>query len=142
MLCSSASLCDALLIHVYMQGLIQDYQLLVFQEGKSDMFQYSSTIPYVQFRNSREEKSTLGVENPCALHPLNKSLICFAHVVGAYLANGGGGGVAPSGGASSHGASIEGNGAACVGGGGGSLGRLQLKGVLDGLIKRSINEDK
>ena len=33
-----------------------------------------NTILYVYFRNSREGKSTLGVGNPCAPHPLNKSL--------------------------------------------------------------------
>ena len=38
------------------------------------MFQYFGTILYVQFRNSREGKSTSGVGNPCAPHPLNKSL--------------------------------------------------------------------
>ena len=38
------------------------------------MFQYFSTILYVHFRNSREEKSASGVGNPCAPHPLNKSL--------------------------------------------------------------------
>ena len=81
-------------------------------------------------------------------------MITFPRTVGAALANGGGG-IPASGLASvSHGASAEGNGAASsVGGGagggggsglglGGSLGRLQLKGVLDGLVKRSINEDK
>ena len=83
-------------------------------------------------------------------------MITFPHTVGAALANGGVG-IPISGLASvSHGASAEGNGAATcssVGGGGGagggsglglggSLGRLQLKGVLDGLVKRSINEDK
>ena len=79
-------------------------------------------------------------------------MITFPHTVGAALANGGVG-IPTSGLASiSHGASTEGNGAASsVGGGagggsglglGGSLGRLQLKGVLDGLVKRSINEDK
>ena len=31
-----------------------------FRRGKSDMFQYFSTILYVQFRNSREWKSTSG----------------------------------------------------------------------------------
>ena len=29
----------------------------------------------VHFRNSREGKSTSGVGNPCAPHPLNKSLL-------------------------------------------------------------------
>ena len=64
------------------------------------------------------------------------------HVAGAALANGSSG-IATSGGASSRGAgaSVEGRGAGNDGGGG-SLGRLQLKGVLDGLVKRSINEDK
>ena len=66
----------------------------------------------------------------------------FARLAGAALANGGGEGIVLSGGTSSRGPSVEGNGAACIGGGGGSLGRLQLKGVLDGLVKRSINEDK
>ena len=43
---------------------------------------------------------------------------------------------AANGGASSVGATkADGN-------GGGGVGRLQLKGVLDGLVKRSINEDK
>ena len=32
------------------QGLTQDYQLLVLQEGESGMFQYFSTILYVYFR--------------------------------------------------------------------------------------------
>ena len=85
-------------------------------------------------------------------------MITFPLTVGAALANGGVG-IPTSGLASvSHGANAEGNGAATcssVGGGGaggggsglglglgGSLGRLQLKGVLDGLVKRSINEDK
>ena len=56
-----------------LQGLIQDYELVVLQEGvgESDMFQYFSTVFYV-LRNSREGKSTSGV---CS-HPLNKSLIC------------------------------------------------------------------
>ena len=48
------------------------------REGKSDMFQCSSTILYVHFRNSREGKSTSGVGNPCAPHPLSKSLtVCI-----------------------------------------------------------------
>ena len=33
-----------------------------------------STILHVHFRNSREGKSTSGVGNPCAPHPLNISL--------------------------------------------------------------------
>ncbi len=75
----------------------------------------------------------------------------FPHTALAALANGGGGGIATSGLAisSSRGAAtVEVNGVSSVGGGGaggnlgGSLGRLQLKGVLDGLVKRSINEDK
>ena len=62
-------------MHIYNDGgLIQDYQLLVLQEGESDMFQYFSAILCVHFRNSREGKSTFGVGNPCAPHPLNKSL--------------------------------------------------------------------
>jgi hypothetical protein len=74
-------------------------------------------------------------------------MVTFPHTALAALANGGGSGVATSGLAisSSRGAAtVEGNGATSVGGGagGGSLGRLQLKGVLDGLVKRSINEDK
>ena len=32
------------------QGLIQDYQLVVLQEGESDMFQYFSTSLYAHFR--------------------------------------------------------------------------------------------
>ena len=59
-----------------------------------------------------------------------------SHVAGAVVANGGGA-IAPSGGVSSLGASIEGNNSV-----GGSIGRIQLKGVLDGLVKRSVNEDK
>ena len=41
-------------LHMYpSQGLMQDYQLLVLQEGEVDMFQYFSTILYVHFRNYR-----------------------------------------------------------------------------------------
>ena len=64
---------------------------------------------------------------------------------GVALANGSGRAVATSGLVNSHGANAQqGNdaGSGGGGGGGGSLGRLQLKGVLDGLVKRSINEDK
>lgn len=76
-------------------------------------------------------------------------MITFPHTAGAALANGGIG-IPTSGLASiSRGASAEENGASASssgggggGGLGGSLGRLQLKGVLDGLVKRSINEDK
>ena len=39
------------------------------------MFQCFSTILYVYFRNSREGKSTSGVGNPRASHPLNKFLL-------------------------------------------------------------------
>ena len=49
---------------MYLQGLVHE-----------DMYQYFSTILYVHFRNSREGKSTSGVGNPCAPHPLNKSLL-------------------------------------------------------------------
>ena len=42
------------------------------------MFQYFSTVFYVHFRNSREWKSTSGVGNPCAPHPLNKLLHSLA----------------------------------------------------------------
>ena len=54
---------------MYIQGLIEDYQLLVLQEGKSDMFQnvHFSTIFYVHFRNSREGKSaSRGGESLCS----------------------------------------------------------------------------
>ena len=54
------------------QGLLQDYQLLVLQEGEIRHVQYISIILYVHLRNSREGKSTSGVRNPCAPHPLNK----------------------------------------------------------------------
>ena len=40
--------CTLIIIINEKQGLIQDYQLLILQEGKSDMFQYYSTILYVQ----------------------------------------------------------------------------------------------
>ena len=39
---------------------MQDYQLLVLQEGEVDMFQYFSTILYVHFGNYR-----LGRGNQC-----------------------------------------------------------------------------
>ena len=55
--------------------LIQDCQLLVLQEGEIRHVQYFSAIFYVHFRNSREGKSTLGMGNPNAPHPLNKSLL-------------------------------------------------------------------
>ena len=58
------------------------------------------------------------------------------HTAAAVVANGGGG-VAIAGGVSNLGAGAEGKNNA-----GGSLGRIQLKGVLDGLVKRSVNEDK
>ena len=51
-------------IHFVHQGLIQDYQLLVLQEGESDMFQYFNTIFYVRFRNSREGNQPLEWEIP------------------------------------------------------------------------------
>ena len=38
------------------------------------MFHYFHITFYVHFRNSRVVKSTSGVGNPCAPHPLNKSL--------------------------------------------------------------------
>ena len=58
---------------ITLQGLMQDYQSLVLQEGESDMFQYFSTILHVHFRNSREGKSTSGVGNSYAPYPLNNS---------------------------------------------------------------------
>ena len=39
-------------LEMRMQGLIQDYQLLVHQEGDTDMFQYFSTILYEHLSNS------------------------------------------------------------------------------------------
>ena len=45
------------------------------------MFQYFSTILYVHFRNSRKGKSTSGGGNPCAPHPLNKSLVFNSDIV-------------------------------------------------------------
>ena len=41
------------------------------------MFPCFGTILYVHFRNAREGKSTPGVGNSCAPHPLNKSLRIF-----------------------------------------------------------------
>ena len=38
------------------------------------MFQHFRTVLHVHFRNSMKGKSTSGVGNPCAPHPLNKSL--------------------------------------------------------------------
>ena len=54
------------------QGAMQDCQLL---RGKSDICSSTfSAIIYVHFRKSKEGKSASGVGNPCAPHPLNKSL--------------------------------------------------------------------
>ena len=48
---------------IKVHGLIlKEHQLLVLQEGESDMLQYFSTILCVHIR---EGKSTSGVENPC-----------------------------------------------------------------------------
>ena len=44
------------------------------------MFQYFCTILYVHFRNSMEGKSTSGVGNLCAPHPLNKSLYMYRYI--------------------------------------------------------------
>ena len=51
---------------VHVEWIINDYQLLVLQEGgrKSDIFQYFIAILYVDLRNSREAKSTSGVGIP------------------------------------------------------------------------------
>ena len=52
--------------------MIQDYHLLVLQEGEIRLVLVFCL--YVHLRNSREGKSTSGVGNPNAPHPLNKSL--------------------------------------------------------------------
>ena len=52
------------------QGLIQ---LLVLEEGE---IRHAPVLYYYMYtiENSREGKSTSGVGNPCAPHPLHKSL--------------------------------------------------------------------
>ena len=50
-------------------------QLLILQEGESDIFHYFCTIFYVQFRNSREGKSTSGVGNPWTVYTILSSVL-------------------------------------------------------------------
>ena len=54
--------CSYINVHDTHAGVIIDRW---FFRRKPDMFQYFSTVLYVHFGNSREEKSTSGVGNLC-----------------------------------------------------------------------------
>ena len=68
------SLGTRLVIRLVESKYLHEGQLLVLQEREIRHVPVVNTILYVHFGNSREGKSTSGVGNSCAPHPLNKYL--------------------------------------------------------------------